>query len=78
VQGAASESSLREMLRIIESLKDRGAQGVILGCTEVGLLIHPQDLSLPVFDTALIHAHRAVELALEEKNPCAEGKDLAI
>ena len=50
---------------VIDNLKAKGAHGVILGCTEIGLLIHQTDSSLPVFDTTVIHAKQAVELALE-------------
>lgn len=63
--GQLKPSSKAEFLRIINELAQRGAQGVILGCTEIGLLIQQADTSLPVFDTTLIHAARAVELALE-------------
>ncbi len=63
--GQLKPSSKAEFLRIIEELAQKGAQGVILGCTEIGLLIQQTDTSLPVFDTTLIHAARAVELALE-------------
>lgn len=63
--GQLKPSSKAEFLRIIEELAQKGAQGVILGCTEIGLLIQQADTSLPVFDTTLIHAARAVELALE-------------
>ena len=63
--GEIREESRREYVRVIEGLAARGAQGVILGCTEIGLLIGQKDVSLPVFDTTLIHAARAAELALE-------------
>lgn len=49
----------------IEALKAQGAQGVILGCTEIGLLIQPEDSPLPVFDSAEIHAWAAVDFALQ-------------
>lgn len=62
--GEIKENSRKEFQRIIDSLKDKGAEGVILGCTEIGLLIHQSDSSLPVFDTTEIHARRAVEIAL--------------
>ena len=62
--GQLKSASKAEFLRIIDSLAARGAQGVILGCTEIGLLIQQADTALPVFDTTLIHAARAVELAL--------------
>jgi amino-acid racemase len=48
---------------IYEELCQRGAEGVISGCTEIGLLISQEDSPLPVFDTARLHAEKAVELA---------------
>ena len=63
--GIISEASKADYLRIIDALARRGAQGVILGCTEIGLLIDQRDTQLPVFDTTRIHSQRAVELALE-------------
>lgn len=57
----ASRQAYRD---IIAGLTQRGAQGVILGCTEIGLLIGPQDAPVPLFDTALIHAEAAVDYAL--------------
>ena len=62
--GRLEDGSKREFLHIIDGLSRKGAQGVILGCTEIGLLIQQSDMALPVFDTTLIHAARAVELAL--------------
>ena len=49
---------------VLRDLAERGAQGVILGCTEIGLLVKPSDSPLPLFDTARIHAEAAVEWAL--------------
>jgi aspartate racemase len=49
---------------VIADLVTRGAEGVILGCTEIGLLIAPADATVPLFDTARLHAEKAVELAL--------------
>lgn len=66
--GQIREESRKEFQRIIDSLKVKGAEGVILGCTEIGLLIQQSDSSLPVFDTTQIHARRAVEMALEKEN----------
>ena len=43
---------------------DRGAEGILLGCTEIDLLVTPADSPVPVFDTTRLHAERAVELAL--------------
>lgn len=66
--GQIREESRKEFQRIIDSLKVKGAEGVILGCTEIGLLIQQSDSSLPVFDTTQIHARRAVEMALQKEN----------
>lgn len=63
--GVISDSSKREYLRIIDSLAARGAQGAILGCTEIGLLVGQADTALPLFDTARIHAQRAARFALD-------------
>ncbi|MDP3387370.1 MAG: aspartate/glutamate racemase family protein [Eubacteriales bacterium] len=63
--GIISETSKERFCRIIESLEKQGAQGVILGCTEIGMLISQNDTELPVFDTTLIHAKEAARLALE-------------
>lgn len=51
----------------IEALAAQGAQAVILGCTEIGLLIGPQDSALPVFDSTLLHAAAAVNWMLQEE-----------
>ena len=63
--GVISEDSRRGYLAVIDKLAAQGAQGVILGCTEIGLLIRQSDTALPVFDTTRIHAERAAALALE-------------
>lgn len=63
--GIVSEESKEKYLHIIEGLAKRGAQGVILGCTEIGLLIHQKDTSLPVFDTTQIHATKAALLSID-------------
>lgn len=63
--GIQSESSRKDYLRIIDNLALQGAQGVVLGCTEIGLLVRQSDTNIPLFDTTVIHAARAVELALE-------------
>jgi len=62
--GFIKETSKATFLRAIQDLQKHGAEGVILGCTEIGLLIEQSDVDLPVFDTTLIHAKAAVELAL--------------
>jgi len=62
-----NEPSSRECFEnIIHSLHNRGAQGVILGCTEIGLLIKQKDSILPVYDTALLHADAAADYALND------------
>lgn len=62
--GIISPQSKKKYIAIIEKLAQRGAQGVILGCTEIGLLVQQKDTSLPVFDTTQIHAEKAALLAL--------------
>jgi len=52
--------------RIVENLAEKGAEAVILGCTEIGMLITTKDVTLPLFDTTLIHAASAVKKALAE------------
>jgi aspartate racemase len=63
-QGVVREESRRTYISIIEDLKRRGAEGVILGCTEIPLLIKATDSPVPVFDTTAVHAAAAVEFAL--------------
>lgn len=66
--GVISEASRRKYSEIIKRLKkDEGAEAVILGCTEIGLLIKPEDSALPVFDTTRIHAEAAAAMALDGK-----------
>lgn len=63
--GIISEESRKKFVNIIKQLEKAGAQGVILGCTEIGLLIHQKDVEIPVFDTMQIHATKAALLAIE-------------
>lgn len=63
--GKIDTGSRREYLRIIDSLADRGAEAVILGCTEIGMLVSQKDTKIPLFDTTEIHAAKAVEYAIE-------------
>ncbi|MDA2095422.1 aspartate/glutamate racemase family protein [Bacillus cereus] len=53
--------------RVIEELVQEGAQGIILGCTEIGLLIKQENVSVPIFDTTHIHAIEAVKVALDNR-----------
>ncbi|WP_300453919.1 aspartate/glutamate racemase family protein [Accumulibacter sp.] len=62
--GVVAEDSRRAYRAVIGRLAQRGAQGIILGCTEIALLISPADTPIPLFDTTLIHADSAVDLAL--------------
>ena len=63
-KGAFRDESRAEYLRIIDDLSAKGAQAVILGCTEVGLLVRPGDTAVPTLDTCKIHAATVVEKAL--------------
>jgi aspartate racemase len=65
VLGKILDDSRAEYQRIVGDLVGAGAEGVILGCTEIGLLLKPGDASVPLFDTALIHAEAAAAFALE-------------
>jgi len=64
-QGKLNPESRDAYLDVVSSLSGRGAQAVILGCTEIGLLIRQADTSVPLYDTTEIHAAQAVELALK-------------
>lgn len=64
VLGHINPASKQAYLDIIARLVAQGAQGVILGCTEIGLLVHPEDTPVPLFDTTRIHATAAVEAAM--------------
>jgi aspartate racemase len=66
VQGIIREDSRKAYLDVIADLQSRGAQGVILGCTEIPLLVKQADVSIPIFDTTTIHAQAAVDWALRE------------
>ena len=64
-QGEFKKSSKESYLKIIDSLILNGAEGIILGCTEIPLLINQNDVSLPIFDTTKIHAAAAFKFATE-------------
>ena len=65
-QGKIKGSSRSTCVRIINELIGQGAEGIILGCTELPLLVWPDDISVPLFDTTRLHAEAAVKLALAE------------
>lgn len=64
--GIIAAASAKHYAQIIGRLIDAGAEGVILGCTEIGLLVKPADYGIALFDTTRIHAEAAVQFALEE------------
>lgn len=63
--GAVNEASKKEYCRIVEDLEASGAEAVILGCTEIALLLKQSDTAIPLYDTTAIHAACAVRKALE-------------
>jgi aspartate racemase len=63
--GNIRDASRDEYRRIISDLEQQGAQGIIFGCTEIGLLVSERDASVPVFDTTAIHARAAAAFALD-------------
>ena len=64
VLGRIVSSSRARYVDIMQRLVEQGTDGIILGCTEIGLLVHDQDCRVPLFDTTRIHAEAAVEFAL--------------
>lgn len=65
-QGKIESASCQACLKIIEGLTGRGAEGIVLGCTELPLLICPDDVHVSLLDTTRLHAEAAVEMALAE------------
>lgn len=63
-KGVLEGASRTEYLRIIEEMASRGAQAIILGCTEIGMLVRSDDTDIPTLDTCKIHAAKAVDTAL--------------
>jgi len=63
-RGITKEETRVAYLKIINDLVDRGAEGIIFGCTEIPLLIHSKDVSVPVFDTTRLHSNAVVDFAL--------------
>ena len=57
--GTINSDSKKKFLEIVDKLRNKGAEGIILGCTEIGLLIKNEDTDVPLFDTAIIHAKQA-------------------
>src|SRR5271169_3773434 len=65
VRGVIKETSKQRFLEIIDVLIQRGAEGIISGCTEIELLLKPADITIELFETIRIHAEKAVNVALE-------------
>jgi aspartate racemase len=63
VKGEINSDSRQAFVEIIKGLQNKGAEGVILGCTEIPLLVKQADVSIPIFDTTRIHAEAAVDWA---------------
>jgi len=70
-QGAIDPNSRRAYLQVVDELASCGAEAVILGCTEIGLLLRPEDTDIPLYDTTEIHASQAVAYALGEAEETA-------
>lgn len=68
-RGVVSAASRARFEQVVSELEGMGAEGVILGCTELGLLLRPEDVTLPLFDTTLLHAEAAAAFALEGQVP---------
>ena len=68
VVGRIVPASRQRYIAIMERLIDQGAEGIILGCTEIGLLVKDGDVPVPLFDTTRIHAEAAVDWALAEED----------
>jgi amino-acid racemase len=67
VLGRLEAASKRRYLDVVAAMAGQGAQAVIAGCTEIGLLVKPEDIALPLFDTAELHARAAVDWALADR-----------
>ena len=67
VQGEIKDSSREVYQDVILGMIDKGAEGIVLGCTEIGMLVKGEDVSVPIFDTMEIHARAAVRAALDDQ-----------
>ena len=63
--GTINSDSKKKFLEIVDKLRSKGAEGIILGCTEIGLLIKNTDTDVPLFDTAIIHAEQAAMYSIK-------------
>jgi aspartate racemase len=67
VKGQFTNTSKQKVVDIIKEMQNQGAQGVILGCTELPILISELDVDIPIFDTGKIHAHKAIEWSVNNE-----------
>lgn len=67
IQGKISKESQQQFIAIVDHLKDEGAEGAILGCTEIPLILKQEDCEIMLFDTTYLHATEAVRIALREE-----------
>lgn len=63
--GEINPKSKQKFIEIVEKLKNKGAEGIILGCTEIVMLISQKDIDIPVFDTTAIHAETAAQMSID-------------
>lgn len=73
-RGIVADASRDRLREVIADLVSRGAEGVILGCTEIAMLIGSDDAAVPIFDTALLHAHAAALYALSDERVTQPSK----
>ena len=66
-QGKFTDETRKQFLNIMDNLSAQGAEGIILGCTEIPLLVNQKDTAIPLFDTLKIHAHAAADFVLSSE-----------
>lgn len=71
-KGEFNEASKNKYIQIINRLYKQGAEGIILGCTEIPLLVNQEDTFVPLFDSTLLHAKAAVDFAFKKNSPITE------
>jgi aspartate racemase len=71
-RGVIKDRSREIFLKVIDQMVERGAEGVILGCTEIPLLVKQSDTDVPVFDSTYLHSKAAVDISLSEENRNSE------
>lgn len=64
-QGKILSQSKEELIRIIHELQNSGAEAILLGCTELGMIIAPKDATIPIYDTTLLHANESVNISFQ-------------